>query len=281
MKKLLAFLLLLMLSGTPALADSPTFGGGGWGIQASCATITQNGVGCWDNDNFIFYIGNGTLAQAIGGTGYFANPMFAVGDIIYGGTAGAATRLAPNTAATRKILEQTGTGSAGQAPTWCSVTGTGDVVLATSPTLVTPTLGAATATSINKVAVTAPATSATVTIIDGTTFSNAKTIVAHSATESTTAPYCYGHFHTVTGAYAVTLPTAVAGMHLTFHATTAAVYSVNPADTDVITLSGTALTAGNRITTDGSAGCQIELISISNGTWTTRHMNCVVIDGGA
>lgn len=38
-----------------------------------------------------------------------------------------------------------------------------------SPTLVTPTLGVATATSINKVALTAPATSATLTIADGKT----------------------------------------------------------------------------------------------------------------
>lgn len=48
-------------------------------------------------------------------------------------------------------------------------TGTGTVVLATGPTLVTPTLGVATATSINKVAITAPATSATLTIANGKT----------------------------------------------------------------------------------------------------------------
>lgn len=48
-------------------------------------------------------------------------------------------------------------------------TGTGTVVLSTSPTLVTPTLGIATATSINKVAITAPATSATLTIANGKT----------------------------------------------------------------------------------------------------------------
>jgi hypothetical protein len=46
-------------------------------------------------------------------------------------------------------------------------TGTGSLVFATSPTLVTPTLGVATATSVNKVAITAPATSATLTIADG------------------------------------------------------------------------------------------------------------------
>lgn len=48
-------------------------------------------------------------------------------------------------------------------------TGSGAMVGATSPTLVTPTIGVATATSINKVAITAPATSATITVADGKT----------------------------------------------------------------------------------------------------------------
>lgn len=48
-------------------------------------------------------------------------------------------------------------------------TGSGAVVLGTSPTLVTPTLGAATATTINKITLTAPASSATLTIPDGVT----------------------------------------------------------------------------------------------------------------
>jgi hypothetical protein len=50
-----------------------------------------------------------------------------------------------------------------------AVTGTGSMVLSTSPTLATPVLGVATATSINKVAFTAPATGSTLTIADGKT----------------------------------------------------------------------------------------------------------------
>jgi len=46
-------------------------------------------------------------------------------------------------------------------------TGTGAVVLASTPTLVTPVLGDATATTVNKVTITAPATSATLTIPNG------------------------------------------------------------------------------------------------------------------
>jgi hypothetical protein len=48
-------------------------------------------------------------------------------------------------------------------------TGSGAPVFGTSPTLVTPTLGAASATSINKVAITAPATGATITVPNGVT----------------------------------------------------------------------------------------------------------------
>lgn len=51
-----------------------------------------------------------------------------------------------------------------------TITGTGTAVaMAASPSFTTPTLGVAAATSINKVALTAPATSATLTIADGKT----------------------------------------------------------------------------------------------------------------
>lgn len=56
------------------------------------------------------------------------------------------------------------------------VTGSGAVVLATSPILVTPTLGVATATSINKVAITAPATGSTLTIANGKTLTVSATL---------------------------------------------------------------------------------------------------------
>lgn len=55
-------------------------------------------------------------------------------------------------------------------------TGSGSLVFATSPTLVTPSLGVASATSINKVAITAPATGATLTIADGKTLTSNKSI---------------------------------------------------------------------------------------------------------
>lgn len=69
-----------------------------------------------------------------------------------------------------------------------TATGTGDMVQATSPTLVTPALGVATATSINKVVVTAPATSATLTIANGKTLT-ANNSITFSGTDSTTMTF--------------------------------------------------------------------------------------------
>jgi len=60
-------------------------------------------------------------------------------------------------------------------------TGTGALVFASTPTLVTPVLGVATATSVNKMAITAPATSSTLAVADGKTFT-----VNHSLTLSGT-----------------------------------------------------------------------------------------------
>lgn len=50
-----------------------------------------------------------------------------------------------------------------------TATGTGALVRATSPTLVTPILGAATATTVNKITITQPASGSTLTIVDGKT----------------------------------------------------------------------------------------------------------------
>lgn len=64
-------------------------------------------------------------------------------------------------------------------------TGTGAVVLANTPTLITPVLGVATATSINKVTITAPAASATLTIADGKSLT-VNNIITLAATDSQT-----------------------------------------------------------------------------------------------
>lgn len=66
--------------------------------------------------------------------------------------------------------------------------GSGNVVLVTGATMVTPTLGVASATTINKVALTAPATGSTLTILDGktATFNNS---ITFAGTDSTTMTF--------------------------------------------------------------------------------------------
>jgi predicted alpha/beta hydrolase family esterase len=66
-------------------------------------------------------------------------------------------------------------------------TGTGLLVFATSPSLTTPSLGVASATSINKVAITAPATSATLTIADGKTLTVSNTLTFSGTDASSVA----------------------------------------------------------------------------------------------
>jgi len=66
-------------------------------------------------------------------------------------------------------------------------TGSGALVFATSPTLVTPTLGVASATSINKVTITAPATASTLTIADGKTLTASNTLTFNGTDASTVA----------------------------------------------------------------------------------------------
>ena len=114
--------------------------------------------------------------NGIQSSGFLTNPMTTLGDLVIGGASGAATRLAGNVATQPSFLASSGNGSTAAAASLVSSTGSGSVVLATSPTLVTPTLGVASATSINKLAITAPTTSATLAIADGKTFTVSNTL---------------------------------------------------------------------------------------------------------
>ena len=79
--------------------------------------------------------------------------------------------------------------SVGNATSIASQTGTGTkFVVDNTPTLITPVLGVATATSINKMAITAPATSSTLAVADGKTFTASKTLTL-TGTDSTTMTF--------------------------------------------------------------------------------------------
>jgi hypothetical protein len=125
-----------------------------------------------------------------------------------------------------------------------SVTGTGKMVLDNTPTLVTPVLGVATATSINKVAFTAPATSATLTIADGATLATSGayslTLTATAAT-NVTFPTT-GTLATLAGSEAFTNKTLTNPTVTNYVETLQAVGTVGASSTLALT-NGTVLTA--------------------------------------
>lgn len=105
-------------------------------VGTDIATVGTITTGIWNGT---------TIAIADGGTGATTkaaafnalSPMTTLGDIIYGGASGAGTRLAGNTAASKRFLIQTGDGTNSAAPSWGSIAA-GDV-----PTLNQNTTGSA------------------------------------------------------------------------------------------------------------------------------------------
>ena len=94
-------------------------------------------------------------------------------------------------------------------------TGSGLLVFNDTPTLATPVLGVATATSINKVALTAPASSATITIADGKTFTASNTLT-FTGTDASSVAFGTGGTVTYTtnklSAFAATTSAELAGV---------------------------------------------------------------------
>ena len=125
-----------------------------------------------------------------------------------------------------------------------AVTGTGKMVLDNTPTLITPVLGVATATSINKVAFTAPATAATLTIADGATLATSGayslTLTATAAT-NVTFPTT-GTLATLAGSEAFTNKTLTNPTVTNYVETLQAVGTVGASSTLALT-TGTVLTA--------------------------------------
>lgn len=99
------------------------------------------------------------------------------------------TNLFANATGIPIIAGTTGTLSVARGGTGATTaTGTGNVVLATSPTLVSPVLGDATATTINRVTFTAPVTAATLTIANSKTFTINNSLTL-AGTDSTTMTF--------------------------------------------------------------------------------------------
>lgn len=127
----------------------------GWGILnfsgSSSGVVTIQPQAAAGTFNFNLPTTAGTSGQALlsgGGSAspmtwgnVLTNPMTTLGDIIYENATPVPARLAGNTSATLSVLTQTGTGSVSAAPVWTSSTGTGNVVLASAPTLTSPVVG--------------------------------------------------------------------------------------------------------------------------------------------
>lgn len=143
-----------------------------------------------------------------------------------------------------------------------SVTGTGKMVLDNTPTLITPVLGVATATSINKVAFTAPATAATLTIADGATLATSGayslTLTATAAT-NVTFPTT-GTLATLAGSEAFTNKTLTNPTVTNYVETLQAVGTVGASSTLALT-NGTVLTA----TLTASTPCTFTMPTATSG----------------
>lgn len=151
-----------------------------------------------------------------------------------------------------------------------TVTGTGAVVLATSPTLVTPTIGVATATTVNKVTITAPTTSATLTLVTGSSLITAgafATTLTSTATTNVTLPTSGTLYGTATGSIT---SAQLAGSLSDETGTGLAVFGTSPViTTPTITAPHfkTSVQTGTTLTLDNTASIWI-FSGTTAATWT-------------
>jgi hypothetical protein len=181
----------LVVTSTTAVANLSIGGNAATATTATTATNATN-TGITDDEATAFAVyptfvtGNtGNLPQKVTSTKLSFVPS--TGVLSATSFAGSGAALTGVVATTNANLTGPIT-SIGNATSIASQTGTGSTfVMDTSPTLVTPTIGVATATSVNKVTITAPTTSATLTIANGKTLTsnNSLTLAGTDATTMT------------------------------------------------------------------------------------------------
>jgi hypothetical protein len=160
-------------------------------------------------------------------------------------------------------------------------TGSGALVFANTPTLVTPTLGVATATSINKVAFTAPATGSTLTIAEGKTLTASNTLT-FTGTDASSVAFGAGGTVTYTtsklSAFAATTSSELAGVISDETGSGALVFATSP--TLVTPTLGAANATSLSTTGNISVGANLTVTGnlIVNGVTTTVNSTTVTID---
>ena len=155
-----------------------------------------------------------------------------------------------------------------------ATTGTGNVVLNTSPSLTTPSLGVASATSVNKVTLTAPATGSTLTIADGKTLTASNTLT-FTGTDSSSVAFGTGGTVAYTSnnlsVFASTTSAQLAGVISDETGTGSLVFSNSPTFNDDITLGTQQTTRGSIILANTAAGAYATTLQSSNSAteaWT-------------
>lgn len=113
-----------------------------------------------------------------------------------------------------------------------------------------------------------------------------RNVTTHSGTENVTTASMMGDAHLVTVAATISLPTAAVGYNITVMTNRAtgasAVFSVDvQTGTDVFILNGTALSAGNKITSDGTGYAAVYIECVETGKYIVRGLQGVFMDGGA
>jgi hypothetical protein len=264
-------------------------------IASSVTWTLPNADG--SNGQFLKTNGTGTLSWADPGTATSATNLAggSTGAIPYQSATSTTTFLSAGTSG--DILTYGGS----NAPAWSSGTGTGSPVRATSPTLTTPTLGVATATSINKVAITAPATSATLTIADGKTLTASNTLT-FTGTDSSSVAFGTGGTVAYQGGtlaqFASTTSSQLAGVISDETGSGALVFGTSPTFTTAIDggasfsafASSTTLTVGynstaastTNISTGAVASATTKTINIGTGgaAGSTTNINLGSSNGG-
>jgi len=157
---------------------------------------------------------SGQVTTALGLTP-FANPMTTLGDLLYGGASGAATRLGGNTAATDQVLVSHGSGAAAAAPT-----------LSNAPALSMASMTGLTAAQV-------PAALSSTTSVNGTTVPSSSTLLVSGGALGTPSG---GSMANLTGLTAAQVPAALS-------ATTSVNGTSIPSSSTLMT-TGTSLVAG-------------------------------------